>query len=93
MMARSERMPTPSTKPRWRPRLRLRTFLLLLTLLCVWLGWRVSAVNRIDRAVAAIERAGFVVEYPPVMPPPSPSLAFPKPPPNATPTEIFDSLI
>jgi len=48
----------------WRPRLSLRALLVFTTLLCLWLGWRVSVVKRIDGAVQTITSAGGGVRYP-----------------------------
>ena len=54
---------TPKLKS-WRPRLSLRALLVFTTILCLWLGWRVSVVKRVDGAVQAITDAGGSVRYP-----------------------------
>ncbi len=48
---------------RFRPRFRLRTFLVLLTIFCVWLGWHVHGVRRQREAVAAIREYGGFCYY------------------------------
>src|SRR6476659_4651164 len=49
-------------KSRWF-RFSLRTLLLLITALCVWLGIQVNAARRQREAVAAILKAGGRVHY------------------------------
>ncbi len=41
----------------------LRTFLVLLTLVCVWFGWQVNRVNRQRKAVAWVLEMGGSVLY------------------------------
>ncbi len=41
----------------------LRTFLVLLTLVCVWFGWQVNRVNRQRKAVAWVLQMGGSVLY------------------------------
>jgi hypothetical protein len=41
----------------------LRTFLILLTVGCIWLGWKVERARRQREAVKAIEAIGGVVQY------------------------------
>jgi len=62
-------------KPRWL-RFSLRTLLLLIAVLCVWLAWRMNRVRHIRDAVAEIKRLGGGIVYtheldmaPPVDPP------------------------
>lgn len=49
---------------RWRPyQFSLRTFLLLLTVACLWLGWRTEEWRKQAGAVKEIESLGGVVRY------------------------------
>jgi len=41
----------------------LRTFLLIVTLICVWLGWRITAARQQRLAVAAVRELGSGIEY------------------------------
>lgn len=45
------------------PRFRLRTFLIAITLFCLLLGWRISAVERVERPIRELEKLGWTVEY------------------------------
>src|SRR5262245_19997517 len=53
---------TPTAKRRWL-RFSLRTMLLLITALCIWLGYQVNAARRQREALAAIARAGGTVYF------------------------------
>jgi hypothetical protein len=61
----SEDPGTPIAQPRRRRWLRvsLRTALLLMTLLAIWLGWIAQRAHRQAKAVRAIEKLGGVVQY------------------------------
>ena len=54
--------PCPSDNRRWF-RFGLRTMLLALTVLCIWLGFKVNAARRQHDAVQAILQAGGTVAY------------------------------
>src|SRR5690606_28637527 len=57
-------MKTPGLSRRhFRPRFRLRTFLIVVTIFCVWLGWHIHGARRQREAVAAIRDAGGEVRY------------------------------
>lgn len=58
-------MNTPTTTPRRRRFLRvsLRTLLVLLTIGCVWLGWKVNKAQKQRAAVAWVEEMGGEVGY------------------------------
>lgn len=73
-------------RPRWL-RFSLRTLLVLMTVLCIWLGFKVNAARRQKEAVEAILKAGGTVFYDYQMIPfASPSVAFNfKVDPNAVP--------
>ena len=54
-------------KRRWRPRIRLRTLLALLTACCLlvaWLDWRVRDTWRVNTATARLEALGGYLDYP-----------------------------
>lgn len=54
----------PSTRRRWcRPRYGLRTLLLLLTGLSLWLGWQTKIVRDRKEAVRDFEQQGILVYY------------------------------
>jgi len=54
----------PLSKPKRRFfRVSLRTFLLLLTVGCVWLGWKVNKANKQRAAVAWVQKTGGQVWY------------------------------
>ncbi|WP_425395448.1 hypothetical protein [Aeoliella sp.] len=44
-------------------RFRLRTFLIAITVFCLLLGWRVAAVESVERPVRELERLGWQVSY------------------------------
>ena len=54
--------PPPVRKRRWF-RFSLRTFLLVVTVLCIWLGIKVNEARRQKEAVDAILKAGGMVHY------------------------------
>lgn len=49
-------------------RFRLRTFLIVFTLFCLLLGWRVSAVESVERPIRELERLGWKIVYESEMP-------------------------
>ncbi len=54
----------PPTQPRRRIlRISLRAFLMLLTVGCVWLGWKVNKAQKQRAAVAWVEEMGGIVVY------------------------------
>ena len=55
-------MSDPKTRRRYL-RFSLRTFLVLLTLVCVWFGWQVNRANRERKAVAWVLEMGGSVWY------------------------------
>src|SRR5215471_19817094 len=54
--------PSANPRPRWL-RYSLRTLLLLMTILCIWLGLQVNAARRQREAVAAILKAGGDIAF------------------------------
>lgn len=54
---------TPKIRYRFRLRFRLRTFLVVVTIFCVWLGWHIHGTRRQREAVAAIREQGGTVTY------------------------------
>lgn len=44
-------------------RYRLRTFLIVITLFCLLLGWRVSAVESVERPIRELERLGWHIDF------------------------------
>ncbi|WP_442482679.1 hypothetical protein [Aeoliella sp. SH292] len=48
------------------PRFRLRTFLIAITAFCLLLGWRVAAVESVERPIRELERLGWELNYPKV---------------------------
>ena len=54
--------PPPFRKMRWF-RFSLRTFLLVVTVFCIWLGWKINAARQQKEAVDAILKAGGTVYY------------------------------
>ena len=81
-------------RPRWL-RFSLRTLLVVMTVLCVWLGWKVNAARRQKEAVDAILKAGgtAIYDFQEVVPKSRPTdIAFD---PNAVPWEPhwLDTLI
>jgi hypothetical protein len=55
--------PEPKRR-RWRwLRYGLRTLLILVTIVCLWLGWFIVQVHKQRRAVAALEKYGAEVDY------------------------------
>ncbi len=48
---------------RWRPRFSFRTFLVVLTLVCLWFGWLVNRSNQRRKAVAWVGQMGGAVQY------------------------------
>ncbi|MCO6042608.1 hypothetical protein NG895_01690 [Aeoliella sp. ICT_H6.2] len=44
-------------------RFRLRTFLVAITLFCLLLGWRISAVESVERPIRELGRLGWKIEY------------------------------
>jgi hypothetical protein len=69
-MAEKIQLATAAKKRRWL-RFGLRTLLVLVTLLCVWLGWLMHGVHKQRRVVARLEKHGAELVYFPVftMPP------------------------
>jgi hypothetical protein len=55
-------LPVPK-KPRCWFRYSLRTLLLLITLLCFWIGWQVNRAQRQKQTVASIRAVGGLVHY------------------------------
>ena len=53
---------TPTNRRRWF-RFSLRTLFVLVTVLCIWLGFQVNAAHRQKEAVAAIQKAGGYVLF------------------------------
>ena len=74
-------------RPKWL-RFSLRTLLVVMTVLCVWLGWKVNAARRQKDAVEAITKAGgdVVFDYQIALNPPGTPALF-KVLPNALPPE------
>src|SRR5262245_17761013 len=57
-------MSTASPKPRRRwLRFSLRALLLIVTVLCIWIGIKVNAARRQRAAMAAMQRAGVMVKF------------------------------
>ena len=56
-------MSDPKTRHHRYRQFSLRTFLLVLTLVCVWFGWQVNRGNRQRKAVAWVEQMGGFVSY------------------------------
>ena len=56
-------MSDPKTRHRRYLRFSLRTFLVVLTVVCVWFGWQVSQVNQRRQAVAWVLEMGGLVRY------------------------------
>ena len=54
--------PPPARKWRWF-RFSLRTFLLVVTVLCVWLGWKINAAREQRQAVAEVRALDAHVRY------------------------------
>ncbi len=52
----------PPPKKRWL-RFSLRTMLMLMTILCVWLGFKVHRAERQKAAIAWVESVGGAVSY------------------------------
>lgn len=44
-------------------RFRLRTFLVAITLFCLLLGWRISAVESVERPIRELEKLGWNMDY------------------------------
>ncbi len=69
-----------SRKRRWL-RFSLRTFLVVVTLVCVWLGWKINSARKQKQAVEAIQAIGGTALYDfevdsdgePIQPNPEPS--------------------
>jgi hypothetical protein len=59
----SSDQPLPRKKPAWRPRFSLRGMFILVTILCVSLGWRLQRAREQREAVEAIRKAGGWVYY------------------------------
>jgi hypothetical protein len=55
-------MTEPKPKRRWF-RFSLRTFLVIVTLICVWLGWKINEARKQKQAVEAIQANGGTVLY------------------------------
>jgi hypothetical protein len=45
------------------PRFRLRTFLIAVTAFCLLLGWRVAAVESVERPIRELEKLGWEINY------------------------------
>lgn len=45
------------------PRFRPRTFLIAITVFCLLLGWRISAVERVERPIRELEALGWDISY------------------------------
>ena len=59
-------MVTALDSRRWRPRFSLRMFLLVLTVLSIWLGWCITRVRDRQAALAAVYAAGgYTNSFPP----------------------------
>ena len=58
----------PKPRRRWL-QYSLRTFFVLLTVFCVWLGWTVHRANEQRKAVAWVREMGWSVEYDDAEPP------------------------
>src|SRR5262245_18603147 len=56
-------MATPAQPRRRWLRFSLRTLLVAMTILCVWLGLKVNAARRQREAVAAIAKSGAIIRY------------------------------
>ncbi len=56
-------MTNPKTRHRRYWQFSLRTFLVVLTLVCVWFGWQVNQANRQRKAVAWVLEMGGSVQY------------------------------
>ena len=60
----NENLATQPAKPRRRwLRFSLRTFFIVVTLLCIWLGFKVNAAHRQHEAVEAILKAGGAINF------------------------------
>ncbi len=56
-------MSDPKTRHRRYRQFSLRTFLVVLTVACVWFGWQVNRANRQRKAVAWVLDIGGAVKY------------------------------
>ncbi len=56
-------MSDPKTRHRRYRQFSLRTFLVVLTFVCVWFGWQVNRANRQRQAVAWVLEMGGAVSY------------------------------